>query len=82
MAVALGYDPERDAAPRIGAIGFGLLAERILELAREKDIPVKKDVDLADLLAHLDPGSEVPPELYKAVAEILAFLYRVSLVEG
>ena len=76
-AVALQY-AEGERAPRVVATGAGEIAKRILELARENDVPVKKDDTLVDILAKLDVGYEIPPETYRAVAEILAFLYRAD----
>lgn len=77
-AAAVAYRPERDAAPRVTAAGRGRIADKILETARAAGIPVREDPGLAEVLSHLDPGAEVPPETYRAVAEILAFLYRVD----
>ena len=76
LAVALRYDQDQDASPRVLAKGNGLVAARILELARERGIPVKSDADLAQALAQLDLGEMIPAELYPAVAEVLAFVYR------
>lgn len=76
LAVALRYDEDRDAAPRVLAKGQGQIAQRILELAREQNIPVREDPDLAQTLAQLDLDEMVPAELYPAVAEVLAFVYR------
>ena len=76
-AVALAYE-EGDKAPRVVASGAGEIAKRILELARENDVPITEDGSLVDLLAKLDLGYEIPPETYRAVAEILAFLYRTD----
>jgi flagellar biosynthesis protein len=76
-AVALHYaDGER--APHIVATGVGEIARRILELAHEHQIPVKEDSQLVEILSKLDLGYEIPPETYRAVAEILAFLYRTD----
>lgn len=76
-AVALHY-AELDAAPRVVAAGAGEIAKRILELAAEHGIPVQKNDSLVDILAKLNVGYEIPPETYRAVAEILAFLYRTD----
>jgi len=78
LAVALGYRPEIDGAPRVIATGRGPWAERIRQLAREHGIAVREDDDLTDLLSQLPLASEIPEELYPAVAEILAFLIRLS----
>ena len=77
-AVALKYNREKDTAPRVTAKGPGLIAEKILELAEKEGIPIAEDPDLVTALAQLDFYNEIPPELYRAVAEILAFAYRVN----
>jgi len=77
-AVALRYEPKRDRAPKLVAKGRGYMAERILELARQYHIPVRQDRNLLQMLSRLDLNQEIPPEVYKAVAEILAFIYRLS----
>ena len=78
-AVALRYDDESDSAPRVVAAGEGAVAEAILALARENDIPVREDADLLSLLAGCELGDEIPAELYEAVAELLTFLYRLNV---
>lgn len=75
-AVALKY--EGDGAPRVTATGKGKIAEKILEIARENDIPLHEDRDLVTLLSRLDLGDEIPVDLYVAVAQVLAFAYQVS----
>ncbi|MBP8128545.1 MAG: EscU/YscU/HrcU family type III secretion system export apparatus switch protein [Candidatus Hydrogenedentes bacterium] len=77
-AVALRYDAAQDAAPRVVAKGTGLIAERILELAREHDVHVHEDPALVGLLAKLDIDAPIPETLYRAVAEVLAFVYRLN----
>lgn len=77
-AVALMYDAARDKAPRVAAKGNGEVARKILELAREHNIPIRQDPDLLALLAKVDVLEEIPSDLYTAVAEILAFLYDVN----
>ncbi|OVE80247.1 hypothetical protein BVY02_00855 [bacterium J17] len=76
-AVALRY-AEGDRAPKIIASGAGEIAKRILDLAKENKIPIQEDDSLVEILAKLDLGYEIPPETYRAVAEILAFLYRTD----
>ena len=76
LAVALRYLQGKEEAPRIIAKGKGYLAERILDLARRHGIPIHPDTDLAEVLVKLDVDQLIPPDLYRAVAEILAFLYR------
>lgn len=80
-AVALAYDPEQDAAPRILAAGKGELAERILSVAKEEKIPVHKDAGLAKTLSKLEIGENIPPELYEVVAEVLLFVDRMDKIK-
>ncbi len=77
-AIALKYDPDQDQAPRVTAKGRGLVADRIIELAREEGVPITEDPDLVGALIQLDFEEEIPLELYQAVAEILAFAYRLN----
>jgi flagellar biosynthesis protein len=77
-ALALRYEREAHTAPQVVAKGSGLLAERILELAREHEIPVREDADLLKLLSLSEVGDEIPTEVYGAVAEILAVLYGLN----
>jgi flagellar biosynthesis protein len=77
-AAALGYDREGDDAPRLLAKGQGELADRIIALAQEHDIPIHEDRDLVAVLAKLDLDQEIPTELYRTVAELLAFVYRLN----
>lgn len=77
-AAAVAYDPERDSAPRVKASGRGRVAEKILEIAAAAGVPVRQDSALAEVLSKLDQGEEIPAETYRAVAEILAFLYRLD----
>ncbi len=73
QAIALSYDPSEEA-PRVIASGKGALAERIIERAKEVDVPVHRDDKLADTLSRLEIGDMIPPELYEVVAEILVFV--------
>ncbi|NLY56831.1 MAG: hypothetical protein GX058_10050 [Firmicutes bacterium] len=77
-AAALKYDPLTDAAPRVIASGSGEIAERILAIAEAHGIAIHQDSTLVELLAALELNSEIPPELYGIVAEILAFIYRLD----
>jgi flagellar biosynthesis protein len=79
-AAALRYDSGGGGAPRVVARGEGHVAERILALAREHGIPIHEDRALARVLSQLDVDTEIPLEVYQAVAEILAFLYRANLL--
>ena len=72
-AVAVAYDPN-DSAPRILAAGKGALADRIIEKAKDSDVPLYEDGQLADTLSRLKIGDMIPPELYSVVAEILVFV--------
>lgn len=76
LAVALRYNEDLEAAPRVLAKGAGGVAQRILDMAKEQKIPVREDPDLVEALAKLDVGALIPTELYPAVAEVLAFVYR------
>ncbi|KAA3648394.1 MAG: hypothetical protein DWQ07_05205 [Chloroflexi bacterium] len=82
QAVALGYDADKDDAPRVLASGQGLVAQRIMDRARELDLPIQEDALLVEALATVDVGDHIPPELYRVVAELLAFLYRVQKKRG
>jgi flagellar biosynthesis protein len=77
-AVALKYDRNKDGSPKVAAKGKGEIAERIIAIAKEHGIPIREDADLVEVLSRLDIETEIPPGLYKAVAEILAFIYRVN----
>ena len=80
-AAALRYDRDESPAPRVVARGDGLLAERILAIAREHNIPIHQDPALVNVLAQLDLDEQIPPALYLAIAEVLAFLYRAGALE-
>jgi len=77
-AVALRYQAERDPAPRVIAQGQGILADRILSIARSEGIHIQEDPDLLALLATLEVNETIPEDLYRAVAEVLAFVYRLN----
>lgn len=78
FACALSYRPEEDSAPRIEAAGKGAFAERIIHAAEDAGVAVKEDAELAGMLEALDPFQEIPPELYKPVAILLAAVYKAS----
>jgi flagellar biosynthetic protein FlhB len=79
IAIAIRYDMEKMAAPKVVAKGMRLLAQRIREIAVASDIPVIERKPLAQALYKaVDVGDEVPPDLYNAVAEVLAFVYRLD----
>ncbi|ASM34767.1 FlhB domain-containing protein [Campylobacter sputorum subsp. bubulus] len=77
-AVALGYNREKDNAPKVLATGKGEIATKIINLAKEHKIPIKEDTDLVELLSKVDINQEIPQNLYKAVAEIFSFLYKIT----
>lgn len=74
QAIALSYEPGEDSAPKIIATGKGALADKIIEKAKESDIPLYRDDKLASTLSKLEIGDAIPPELYQVVAEILVFV--------
>ena len=80
-AVALEYEPG-DTAPKVIASGQGKLAERIIEVAKEADVPVHKDAKLAESLSILDIGEYIPPELYNIVAEVLVFVDSMDKIQA
>ncbi len=77
-AVALRYEHQKDDAPRVVAKGRGEIAKKIIEIAREHDITIYEDDELVEVLSRLDLDQMIPPELYQAVAEVLAFVYRLN----
>jgi flagellar biosynthesis protein len=78
LAAALKYDREKDQAPKLVAKGRGYLAEKIIEMARKAGVPLKSDPSLVQILCRLDMDEQIPGELYRAVAEILAFIYTMN----
>ena len=77
-AVALKYDQKKDAAPRVIAKGRGEIAEKIIAVAKEHNVPLYEDKNLIQILEALDLETEIPAELYRAIAEVLAFIYRLN----
>lgn len=77
-AIALKYDQDKDSAPKVLAKGKGKIAENIVAKAQELNIPVQKDPSLAELLGQLTINETIPEELYQAVAEVFAFIYKVD----
>ncbi len=80
QAVALEYAPG-DKAPKVIATGQGILAEKIIDVAREADVPIHKDEKLARTLSVLDIGEYIPQELYSIVAEILVFVEGMDKIQ-
>ena len=81
MAIAIKYDKEKDQAPRVVAKGLKFKAERIREIARQYNVPIMKNVPLANALYRIDVGQEIPEDLYDAVAEVLNFVYALQREE-
>ncbi len=77
-AVALRFDKAQENAPRVVAKGKGESAENIIKIAKTHDLPIQKDEDLVELLSKVELNREVPDNLYKAVAEVFAFIYKIS----
>jgi flagellar biosynthesis protein len=77
-AVSLQYKKGKNSAPKVTAKGQGLVAEKIIKMAQENNIPIREDKDLFQLLSELDVGQEVPESLYKVVAELLAWVYQLN----
>ena len=77
-AAALRYNREKNSAPQVVAAGAGLIADRIVEIAKEQGLPVRSDPALAEALARLELEQEIPPELFVAVAEVLVWAYGLD----
>lgn len=77
-AVALRYDENSGGAPGVVAKGKGSIAERILALAKEHDIPIHEDADLLEMLAVSEVGHDIPLDMYEVVAELLHYLYQLN----
>jgi flagellar biosynthesis protein len=77
-AVALSYDETSNNAPKVVASGKGQIANNIIKIAQDNDLPIRKDEDLVELLSKLDIDKEIPPNMYKAVAEIFSFIYDIT----
>ncbi len=78
MAIALSYDSTKHSAPRLTAKGKGVVAENIIKIAKEQNIPIQDDPTLVELLSQLKINETIPEELYQVVAEIFAFIYKVD----
>ena len=77
-AAALRYQAGTDTAPKVVAKGRGIIADKIIAIAREHGVHIHEDKNLVEIISTLDLNEEIPPELYKAVAEVLVFIYRIS----
>jgi len=77
-AAVIKYDLKNDKAPKIMGFGKGKIAENILKVAEEHKVPFYEDASLVELLAKLDINSEIPPNLFNVVAELLSFVYKLD----
>ncbi|UJL47922.1 EscU/YscU/HrcU family type III secretion system export apparatus switch protein [Virgibacillus sp. NKC19-16] len=77
-AAALRYDHELESAPVVAAAGKGLTANNIIEKAKENNVPIVEDPSLIEVLAELNINETIPDELYQAVAEVFAFVYKAD----
>jgi flagellar biosynthesis protein len=77
-AIAILYNENDSAAPKVVASGQGIIAEKIISTAREAGIHIQEDANLVELLSKVPIGEEIPVELYQTVAEVLAFVYQVN----
>ena len=77
-AVALGYEPEKDNAPKVLAKGQGHVAQKIIQIAIDEGIEIRKDADLLQILKAVDIDSEIPIEAFAAVAEIISYIYKAN----
>ena len=78
-AAALSYDPGKDSAPKVIAAGRGKIAEEIIARAKKLEIPIDEEPELVEYLCQVPVGDEIPHELYQAVAEVLAFIFKLNL---
>lgn len=77
-AVALRYDKEQGHAPKVVATGKGIVAENVIKKAEESNVPILEDESLVEILAELNINETIPEELFQAVAEVFAFIYRAD----
>ena len=77
-AASLQYDKKSSNAPKLTAYGKGSIASNIIDVAKQHNIPIKKDEDMLNMLSVIEVNEEIPTELYKAVAEVFSFIYGIS----
>lgn len=77
LAITLEYS-DQHSAPRVTAKGTGYIAQQIIELAQQHNIPIKQDLELSALLSQVEINQEIPPILYEAIAQVLIFAYQIS----
>lgn len=78
QAAALTYDETVNEPPKVSALGKGMIAENIINKAKEHNVPIIEDPSLVELLADLNINETIPEELYEAVAEVFAFIYHLD----
>lgn len=77
-AASLRYNQDQDFAPVVSAAGKGYIAEEIIKVAKNNNIPIVEDTSLAEILAELNINEYIPEELYQLVAEVFAFIYQTD----
>lgn len=77
-AVAIRYDRDKEQAPRVVAKGKGFLAAQIIDAAKAYGVPVYQNQSVASLLMAVELDQEIPPDLYQAVANVLAYVYKLD----
>ncbi|WP_153123660.1 EscU/YscU/HrcU family type III secretion system export apparatus switch protein [Peribacillus tepidiphilus] len=77
-AIALRYNSDKEIAPKVIAKGKGKIADNILETAKNHNVPIQEDPSLVELLGKLNINQTIPEELYQAVAEVFAFIYKID----
>ncbi len=78
VAISLQYDAKEMLAPKVTAKGTGFVAEQIIKIAKEHNIPLQSDKQLVDLLSQVEIDSQIPEVLYEAIAQVLIFAYQLS----
>lgn len=81
-AVALGYNSRSQDAPKVMAKGKGIVADQIIEKAKENNVPIQEDSSLVEILSQLEMNEKIPEELYQAVAEVFSFIYHLDKKAG
>ena len=82
QAAALSYDPAENDVPILSAFGEGHMAQKIIDVAKESGVPVMPEPGLTGLLSRLSVGDEIAPEMYDAVAKVLAFVSEMDRTYG
>ena len=82
QAAAIKYDPAENDVPILSAFGEGHMAQKIIEVAQESGVPIMPEPGLTNMLSRLSVGDEIAPEMYDAVAKVLAFVSEVDRTYG